>query len=133
MKTRGFDIEALRTETEAPLKRLASATLIAAITVQQLLHARGGKSARPLSDILEPGDAALLQALNKSVEGKTVKQQNPHPPDSLAYAAWVCGRLGGWTGYYGEPGPIVLLRGWQEFQAAKQTLISLKRQDVRIC
>lgn len=132
MKTQGFDIEALRTETEAPLKRLVTATLIAAITVQQLLHARDGKSARPLSDILPPEDTALLQAVNRSVEGKTERQQNPHPPDSLAYAAWVCGRLGGWTGYYGEPGPIVLLRGWQKFQAVKQTLISLKHQDVRI-
>lgn len=133
MKTQGFDIEALRTETEAPLQRLVTATLIAAVTVQQLLHARDGKSARPLSDVLAPGDVRLLQALNNSIEGKTARQQNPHPPDSLAYAAWVCGRLGGWTGYYGEPGPIVLLRGWQKFQAAKQTLISLKHQDVRIC
>ncbi|MGH8297563.1 MAG: IS4 family transposase, partial [Steroidobacteraceae bacterium] len=103
MKTQGFDIEALRTETEAPLQRLVTATLIAAVTVQQLLHARDGKSARPLSDVLAPGDVRLLQALNNSVEGKTARQQNPHPPDSLAYAAWVCGRLGGWTGYYGEP------------------------------
>lgn len=132
MKTQGFDIEALRTATEAPLKRLVTATLIAAITVQQLLHARDGKSARPLSDVLAAEDSALLQALNHSVEGKTARQRNPHPPDSLAYAAWVCGRLGGWTGYYGEPGPIVLLRGWQMLQAAKQTLISLKNQDVRI-
>lgn len=132
MKTQGFDIEALRTETEPPLLRLVTATLIAAVTVQQLLHARDGKSARPLSDVVAADDITLLQVLNRSVEGKTTKQRNPHPPDGLAYAAWVCGRLGGWTGYYGEPGPIVLLRGWQKFQAAKQTLITLKDQDVRI-
>jgi hypothetical protein len=132
MKTQGFDIEALRTETEPPLKRLLTATLIAAITVQQLLHARDGKTARPLSDVFEPDDVALLQALNRSVEGNTPKQRNPHPPNGLAYAAWACGRLGGWTGYYGDPGPIVLLRGWQKFQAAKQTLILLKHQELRI-
>jgi len=132
MKTQGFDIEALRTETEQPLQRLVTAALIAAITVQQLLHARDGKSARPLSDVFAAEDIALLRALNRSVEGKTAKQRNPHPPDGLAYAAWLCGRLGGWTGYYGEPGPIVLLRGWQKFQAAKQTLMTLKDQDVRI-
>ncbi|MGA8447201.1 MAG: hypothetical protein WB766_18710, partial [Roseiarcus sp.] len=39
------------------------------------------------------------------------KQKNPHPPGSLAFAAWVFARLGGWTGYYGKPGPIVMLRG----------------------
>ena len=132
MKTQGFDIEALRTETAPPLRRLVTATLIAAITVQQLLHARGGKTERPLSDVVPAGDGALLQALNRSLEGKTARQRNPHPPDSLAYAAWVCGRLGGWTGYYGEPGPIVLLRGWQKFQTAKQALVSIRHQNVRI-
>lgn len=132
MKTQGFDIEALRTETEPPLRRLVAATLIAAITVQQLLHARDGTPARPLSDAFDPADQPLLEALNRSVEGKTLKQQNPHSPGSLAYAAWTCGRLGGWTGYYGQPGPIVLLRGWQKFQSAKQALVLLRHQDVRI-
>ncbi|MDQ4061544.1 MAG: hypothetical protein M3145_10660 [Pseudomonadota bacterium] len=31
----------------------------------------------------------------------------------------MCARLGGWNGYYGKPGPIVMLRGWLEFQAIK--------------
>jgi len=130
MKTQGFGIEALRMETEPPLRRLIMATLIAAVTVQQLLHARNGTTARPLSDAFDADDQALLEALNRSVEGKTARQQNPHPPGTLAYAAWTCGRLGGWTGYYGQPGPIVLLRGWQKIQAAKQVLVSLKHQDV---
>jgi hypothetical protein len=129
MKTQGFDIEALRMETEPPLRRLVMATLIAAATVQQLLHARDGATARPLSDAFDAKDRTLLEALNRSVEGNTARQQNPHPPGTLAYAAWTCGRLGGWTGYYGQPGPIVLLRGWQKFQAAKQVLVSLGHQD----
>ncbi len=33
--------------------------------------------------------------------------------------AWVFARLGGWTGYYGKPGPIVMLRGLTEFQSIK--------------
>jgi hypothetical protein len=110
---------------EPPLRRLVMATLIAAVTVQQLLHARDGATARPLSDAIDAEDRSLLEALNRSVEGNTQKQRNPHPPGTLAYAAWTCGRLGGWTGYYGRPGPIVLLRGWQKFQAAKQMLVSL--------
>ena len=130
MKTQGFDIEALRMETEPPLRRLITATLIAAVTVQQLLHARDGVTARPLSDAFDAADQLLLEALNRSVEGKTAKQQNPHSRGTLAYAAWTCGRLGGWTGYYGRPGPIVLLRGWQKFHAAKQALVSLRHQDV---
>ena len=31
------------------------------------------------------------------------------PKGSLAFAGWVCVRLGGWTGYYGKPSPIVVL------------------------
>ncbi len=130
MKTQGFDIEALRTETEPPLRRLVMATLIAAVTVQQLLHARDGATARPLSDAFDAEDRALLEALNRSVEGNTAKQRNPHPPGTLAYAAWTCGRLGGWIGYYGKPGPIVLLRGWQKFQQAKRLLVSIGHRDV---
>jgi hypothetical protein len=130
MKTQGFDIEALRLETEPPLRRLLIATLIAAVTVQQLLHARDGATARPLSAAFDAEDQPLLEALNRSVEGNTAKPQNRHPPATLAYAAWTCGRLGGWTGYYGQPGPIVLLRGWQKFQLAKQVLVSLGHQDV---
>jgi hypothetical protein len=129
MKTQGFDIEALRMATEPPLRRLVMATLIAAVTVQQLLHARDGTTARPLSEVLDADDQALLEALNRSVEGNTARQQNPHPRGTLAYAAWTCGRLGGWTGYYGQPGPIVLLRGWQKLQTAKQLLGLIKHQD----
>jgi hypothetical protein len=124
LKTEGFDIEGLAIADERPRRTLTMASLIAAVVVQQLVHARDGASAqtpqRPLSDAFESGDAALLQAYTAHLEGKTARQKNPHPRGSLAYAAWVCARLGGWTGYYGKPGPIVMLRGWLTFQAAKQ-------------
>jgi hypothetical protein len=64
----------------------------------------------------------LLEALCRKLEGKTERQKNPHPKGSLAYVAWVCARLGGWTGYYGKPGPIVMLEGWLEFQTTKRAL-----------
>ncbi|HEX8664425.1 MAG TPA: hypothetical protein VF744_10450, partial [Beijerinckiaceae bacterium] len=56
------------------------------------------------------------------------RQRNPHPTGSLAYAAWVCARLGGWTGYYGKPGPVVMLHGWLAFQAAKRGAALLAAQ-----
>lgn len=124
MKSQGFDIEGVLIEDEAPLQRLAMATLVAAITVQQLVHARDGAQGqmplRPWLDAFEPEDAPLLEAFCKKLEGKTQRQKNPHPKGSLAYAAWVCARLGGWTGYYGKPGPLVMLNGWIEFQSAKR-------------
>jgi hypothetical protein len=127
MKTQGFDIEGLRIEDERPRCNLVMAALVAAVTVQQLVHARDGKTGsagalRPLTDAFEPEDAPLLAAYCAKLEGKTARQKNPHPRDSLAYAAWICARLGGWTGYYGKPGPIVMLNGWQQFQAGKAAI-----------
>jgi len=124
MKTKGFDIEALRIGEPDIRFKLVTATLIAAVTIQQLVHARDGDASggplRPITDVVEPDDIPLLRAFSADLEGKTARQKNPHPPGSLAYAAWVCARLGGWTGYYGKPGPTVMLAGWLRFQAAKR-------------
>jgi hypothetical protein len=132
LKTQGFDIEGLRIEEAAPRNRLVMAALIAAVAIQQLVHARDGGPGplRPLIDAFDPADAALLQAYCAKLEGKTERQKNPHPKGSLAYAAWVCARLGGWTGYYGKPGPIVMLQGWMQFQTAKNAIQILKKENV---
>ena len=124
LKTQGFDIEGLRIEDPSPRDKLVMATLIAAVTIQQMVHARDGGPGplRPSTDAFDPKDLPLLEAFCAKLEGKTERQKNPHPRGSLAYAAWVCARLGGWTGYYGKPGPIVMLQGWLEIQAAKRTL-----------
>jgi hypothetical protein len=119
MKTKGFAVEALRQEPDGPLEKLVTAILIAAIKVMQLVAEREGKARRPLGDVVDPGDRPALERVCQSLEGKTVKQKNPHPRGSLAFAAWVFARLGGWTGYYGKPGPIVILRGLTQFHAIK--------------
>lgn len=122
LKTAGFDIEHVQIEDKAPRDRLITATLIAAVCIQQLVHARDGgpEPLRPLSDAFEPEDIPLIEACCAELEGKTERQKNPHPKGSLARAAWVCARLGGWTGYYGKPGPVVMLQGWLEFQTMKR-------------
>jgi hypothetical protein len=119
MKTKGFHIEALRQEQDGPLERLVTAILIAAVKVMQLVAEREGKAHRPLADVFDPADQPALERVCQSLEGKTEKQKNPHPKGTLAYAAWVVARLGGWTGYYGKPGPIVMLRGLTQFHAIK--------------
>jgi hypothetical protein len=133
LKTQGFDIEGLDIEgldieEPAPRNRLVTAALIAAVCIQQLVHARDGGPGplRPQSDAFEAEDVPLLEACCAKLEGKTERQKNPHPKGSLAYAAWVCARLGGWTGYYGKPGPIVMLEGWLEFQAMKRGATLIK-------
>ena len=118
-KTKGFDIESLRQQEGGPLEKLVAATIVAAVTVMQLVAERDGKLRRPLSDAFDPDDQPVLERVCSSLEGKTAKQKNPHPKGSLAFASWVFARLGGWTGYYGKPGPIVMLRGLTEFHAIK--------------
>lgn len=118
-KSKGFALEALRQRADGPLEKLVVATLIAAATVMQLVAERDGALARPLEDGFDPHDRLILERLSRSLEGKTQRQKNPHPEGSLAFAAWVMARLGGWTGYYGKPGPIVMLRGLIQFQAIK--------------
>ncbi|QCI67703.1 IS4 family transposase [Phreatobacter stygius] len=124
LKTQGYDIEGLRIAEDVPRLKLVMAALVAAVSVQQLVHARDGASPqtplRPFTDAFQPEDQPLLEALSAKLEGKTQRQKNPHPKGSLAFAAWVCARLGGWTGYYGKPGPMVMLQGWLSFYDAKQ-------------
>lgn len=117
LKTQGFDIEAVRVAEDGPFENLATATLIAAIRVLQMVHERDGAAQRPLQDAFEPEDQPAIETISQGLEGKTARQKNPHPTGSLAYVSWVCARLGGWTGYYGKPGPIVILRGLQELTA----------------
>jgi hypothetical protein len=119
LKTRGFDIERV-TIAEEPFEKLAAAALVAAVSVMQLVRDRDGRAGRPLEDVFEARERAMLERVSMTLEGKTDKQKNPHPKGSLAFATWVCARLGGWTGYYGKPGPIVVLKGLLHFRAMQQ-------------
>lgn len=119
LKTQGFNVEALRQAEGGPFERLVAASLIAAVTVLQLVRERDGVAKRPLEDAFDPDDRLALEAISADLEGQTAKQKNPHPKGSLAFAAWVFARLGGWSGYYGKPGPVVMLHGLTRFQAIK--------------
>ncbi len=100
-KTKGFDIGAPRLGDPAIRFKLATAAPIAALATRQRVHARDG----------DASGAPLLRAFCADLAGSTARQENPHPHASLADAAWVCARLGGWTGSYGKPGPVVRLAG----------------------
>jgi hypothetical protein len=117
MKTEGFRIEAVRVAEGGPFENLTAATLIAAVQVMQMVGDRDGTARRPLEDVFDPADQPALEAVCATLEGKTERQKNTHRRGSLAYATWVCARLGGWTGYYGKSGPIVILRGLLLFKA----------------
>jgi hypothetical protein len=119
LKTQGFDVEALRVAEGGPFEKLVTASLVAAVTVLQLVGERDGAANRPVEDAFDLDELPALEAASVNLEGKTERQKNPHPKGSLAYAAWVLARLGGWTGYYGKPGPVVMLSGLIKFHAIK--------------
>jgi hypothetical protein len=119
LKTAGFDIEAADIGDPQAMIKLATAAAIAAVTVMQLVKARDGTTDQQLADAFEPQDQPIIEALSTRLEGRTARQKNPHPKGSLAFVAWVIARLGGWTGYYGKPGPKVMQRGLHDFQRIK--------------
>lgn len=124
LKGQGFAIEDSQVVDAATLAKLATAALIAAVRVMQLVRGRDGGTGQSLTDAFAAADEALIEALVVRLEGRTEKQKNPHPPGSLARAAWVIGRLGGWSGYsgggYKPPGPKTMYDGLVKFDAIKQ-------------
>jgi hypothetical protein len=61
-----------------------------------------------------------LVALGPTLEGKSERQQNPHPARGLVWAAWIIARLGGWNCYYKLPGPITFRRGVEQFHTIRR-------------
>lgn len=120
LKTGAFHLEDCEISTPAALMNFVAAAAMAAITVMQLVRARDNPGNLPIGLVFDPEDCAILEALGASVEGKTGKQKNPHPGNSLAHAAWIIGRLGGWDGYYSKPGPLTMSRGLQVFLQIKR-------------
>jgi len=119
LKTAGFNIEDADISEPRAMINLVAAAAVAAVTVMQLVRARDGTTGEKLTDAFDVADQPLFEALSARIEGKTERQKNPHPRGSLAFASWVIGRLGGWTGYYGKPGPLVMRRGLEDFQRIK--------------
>lgn len=119
LKKQGLDVESSQVETGAGLAKLACLALQAAVRTMQLTLARDGAGTAQAADVFDAQEIALLQRILPSLEGKTQKQKNPHRMGSLAQAAWIIARLGGWKGYASEskPGPITMLGGLQRLEA----------------
>jgi hypothetical protein len=127
LKTAGFNIEAADIGDPQVMIKFVAAATVAAVTVMQIVKARDGTTSQSITDAFEAADQPILEALSTQLAGKTARQQNPHRKGSLAFASWVIARLGGWTGYYGKPGPRVMRQGLDDFQRIKYgTALSLQ-------
>ena len=112
MKTEGLQIEDSRLETADRLIKLTAIAAKAAAITLQLVQARDGQSAEPASLAFTPAQIKVLAGLGAKYEGRTKRQSNPHRAETLAWAAWIVARLGGWDGYPPtKPGPITMRRG----------------------
>lgn len=118
MKNKGLKIEDSQIENPKKLQILSILCVFTAIKVMSLVESRDGKNNRSAADLYTKDELILLLLICKKLEGKTEKQKNPHIKNSMAWAAWIIARLGGWNGYRSEgpPGPIVMLRGLQKFE-----------------
>jgi hypothetical protein len=119
VKSQGLGLEESQIETPAVLRKLAIIALRAAIVCMQLVHARGGADQRLATAAFQAEDLDVLDALAPTVDGRTERLRNPFPPHSLAWAAWIIARLGGWNGARNAKpaGPITMHRGLQCFHA----------------
>lgn len=123
MKSQGLRIEDSQLTTADGLCKLIAIAAGAAAIVMQLVQARDGKDTQPASLAFTEHEIKLIALINQRIQGKTVRQKNPHSPDSLAWAAWVIAKLGGWHEYEAKPpGPITFHNGLTAFRAAASIL-----------
>jgi hypothetical protein len=119
LKQQGLQLEDSQLESAERLIKLTAIAARAACTIMQLVQARDGRSAQAAQIAFTATEIETLKALLPELEGKTALQKNPHPPQSLAWAAWIIAKLGGWDGYPKSkpPGPITFRHGLQHFQS----------------
>jgi len=118
LKRQGLGVEQSVVEDGDALEKLAVIALIAATITMQLVLARAaGSKGPPASRVFDAEQIEVLRALQNTLHGRTRKQQNHYPRDSLAWAAWTITRLGGWTGYETDKstGPITMRDGLERF------------------
>ena len=115
LKQQGLQAEASQLTDGQALVRLVALALPAAGAVMQLVLGRAQTAPQP---VLDAEALACLQHLAPTLDGRTEKQRNPHPPASLAWLSWCIARLGGWSGLASQrpPGVITLTNGWKHFQ-----------------
>jgi len=119
LKQQGLQLEDSQLATAEGLLKLTAIAARAACTTLQLVQARDGNGEQTCEVAFTAAEIRTLDALVPKLEGKTAAQKNPHPKNSLAWAAWIIAKLGGWDGYKSSrpPGPITFKNGLEYFHA----------------
>ncbi len=131
LKSKGFGIEDSQLGDGFSLKKLCVMSLQVVLQVMQLTLSREGKNSKRAELIFTAQEIKFLHLLQRKLDGKTDKLQNRHIPESMAWAAWIIARLGGWKGYESQspPGHITMKTGLDIFfQKYSGWLLALKLQ-----
>jgi len=113
-KKGGMQLETVELSKGAAIKKLCLLGLLASVRILQLTLCRDNKIVRKANEIFSQIEVNILHVMQTRYEGKTAKQKNPYPKYTMAWAAWILGRMGGWKGYIqseGPAGPTTFKRG----------------------
>jgi Transposase DDE domain len=119
MKSQGLRIEDAQLQSAERLSKFVAIAAKAATIVIQLVQARTGGEELPAHFAFSEEEIGALAAISSKYSSKTKLQSNPHNSRTLAWAAWIVARLGGWNGYASQkpPGPITIHNGLNYFQS----------------
>jgi Transposase DDE domain len=118
LKSKGLNMEASEVESGNGLKNLCLIGLQIALKINQLSQGRENESERSAEISFTKEQIVVLKALVNRYEGKTEKQKNKFKEGTIAWAAWVIARMGGWKGYASEskPGNKTMRIGLNQFE-----------------
>lgn len=128
-KQQGIDLESSQLETAEGLQRLGLLGFTAALKILQLTLARDGEYNEPVGKYFDPDETEVLKILDNEFKGTTAKQSNPFAKLTLAWAAWIIARLGGYSGYKSQspPGPITMKCGLDKFNMIREGFLLARR------
>lgn len=118
LKKEGMKVEQIELESAQAIRKLVIFAMISSLKVMMLLLASKNETQQRIEDEFTQEEIQCLEVLSSKYEGKTDKQKNPYPKDSLQWASWIIARLGGWKGYQSQhkAGPITFITGLEKFQ-----------------
>lgn len=118
LKSKGLNMEVSEVETGKGLKNLCLLGLQVALKINQLSQGRENEQEGSAEISFSKQEMVVLKALVSRYEGKTEKQKNRYKEGTIAWAAWVIARMGGWKGYDSEakPGNKTMRIGLNQFE-----------------
>ncbi|MEM6769233.1 MAG: IS4 family transposase [Bacteroidota bacterium] len=131
IKGQGLGIDSSQVKRPETLKKLLVMSVKIAADAIRLTNARQGDEFIPIEEMFDADQQETLAVANKELSGQTKTVTNPHPTNSLAYAAWIIARLGEWDGYQSQrpPGPMRMQRGLRRFYEMHNHFTLFKKYD----